>query len=388
MTNVLLDVSAIPPQRGGVGTYVHGLLRDLPAAGVDASVLTQVGDQRTWEGALRSLALVPASRPARLLWEQLLLTHAVQKAIPAGELPPILHSPHYTMPTLVPKGWRPARIVTIHDLTFFTRPDDHSRSKRLLFANAIKRAAKHADALIAVSQSTADALHSLINVRVPVHVIPHGIDHDRFHTSTDDVLIAKDGELLSRAGVPERFILHLGTIEPRKNVHGLLRAYDQLLSERPNDPPALVLAGSAWTGVWERYEPLARDIEQRHRGSRIIRLGEVADSLVAPLYRRSLVVAYPSFEEGFGLPLVESLACGSTVVTSRGSVMHEIANDAIIDVDPNDPGSIAQGLLDALDEQEQADASHRRIQLGTDVAARYRWSECARLHAEAYRSVS
>jgi glycosyltransferase involved in cell wall biosynthesis len=387
MTNVLLDVSAIPPQRGGVGTYAHELLRCLPAAGVTASVLTQVGDQQTWEGASQSLALVPANRPARLLWEQFLLTHAVHKTLDT-ELPSVLHSPHYTMPTLFPKGWRPARIVTIHDLTFFTRPDDHSRTKRLLFANAIKRAAKHADALIAVSQPTADILHSLINVRVPVHVIPHGIDHDRFRTSTDESTKSTDRELLSRAGVPERFILHLGTIEPRKNVHGLLRAYDQLLGERPNDPPALVLAGSSWVGVWERYEPLAREIEQRHSGSRIIRLGEVPDSLVAPLYRKSLVVAYPSFEEGFGLPLVEALACGSTVVTSRGSVMHDIAGEAIIAVDPADNRSIAQGLSDALNEHEQSDVNHRRIQLGTDVAAHYRWSECARQHAAAYRSVS
>jgi glycosyltransferase involved in cell wall biosynthesis len=388
-TPVVIDASAIPAQSGGVGTYVRELLRCLPDAGIDSTALTQRGDLRSWAGATRSMALVPTHRPSRLVWEQFLLARAIRNSrdlFPNGELPRVLHSPHYTMPTLLDPSWKPARVVTIHDLTFFTRPADHRTAKRLLFTKAIERAAKHADALIAVSQTTADVLNALIKVRVPVFVIPHGIDHDRFHMSTHDVTDSNDRMALAELEVPERFFLHLGTLEPRKNIEGLLRAYELFLKNRPVDPPALVLAGSAWPGVWERLQPLAADIEQAHSGSRVVRLGEVSDVAVAPLYRRSLAVAYPSFEEGFGLPALEAMACGATVVSSRASVMHEIAGDSIIAVDAHDNSSIAQGLVLAADERESGELA--RVQLGTECAARYRWSECARLHADVYRSVS
>ncbi len=387
---VLLDASAIPGQSGGAGTYVRELLRCLPGAGIDATILLQKGDTRPWFGAARSMPIVPHRRPVRLAWEQVLLTPSVRNSahlFPNGELPRVLHSPHYTMPTRFARSWRPSRIVTIHDLTFFTRPADHTTAKRLLFRNAIERAAKHADALIAVSQRTADLLASTIKVRVPVHVIPHGIDHERFHTSTDELTDSADRDALDLAGVPERYLLHLGTIEPRKNVEGLLRAYEHLLRERPFDPPALVLAGSAWPGVWEGLQPLVAEIENRWRGSQIVRLGEVPDGTVAPLYRQSLAVAYPSFEEGFGLPALEALACGASVVTSRESVMHEIAADAVLAIDAHDSAAIARGLADAIERHGQPESRALRSRQGVELAGKYRWTECARLHADVYRSV-
>jgi glycosyltransferase involved in cell wall biosynthesis len=387
---VLLDASAIPPQSGGVGTYVRELLRCLPGADIDATVLVQKGDTRPWFGATRSIPVVPQRRPSRLVWEQLLLTGAVRNSahlFANGELPCVLHSPHYTMPTRLDRRWRPARVVTIHDLTFFTRPTDHTAAKRFLFRNAIERAAKHADALIAVSQRTADVMAGVTKVRVPVHVIGHGIDHQRFHMPTDESANRHERAALTAAGVPERYFLHLGTIEPRKNVLGLLRAYECLLKAQPSDPPALVLAGSSWTGVWESLQPLAAEIQREWPGSQIVRLGEVADEIVAPLYRHSLAVAYPSFEEGFGLPALEALACGASVVTSRESVMHEIAADSIIAVDAHDISAIARGLARALDERGGHDSRARRTRLGVEVAGQYRWTECARLHADVYRSV-
>jgi glycosyltransferase involved in cell wall biosynthesis len=381
-TRVMLDVSAIPPQRGGVGTYVHELLRELPAAGVDPTVLTRSGDGRIWEGARDSLALVPNSRPARLAWEKIILTTAVRRA--AADLPSILHSPHYTMPLLLDRTWRPARVVTIHDLTFFTRPQDHTASKRLLFRSAIKQAVTRSDSVIAVSQTTADVLTSLLKVRVPVHVIPHGIDLERFRMYTDEIEAGRERELLAKFGVEGSYFLHLGTIEPRKNVEGLLRAYESLCTDSPT-PPSLVLAGSAWPGEWERLEPLARQITHRFSAARVLRLGEVPDELVAPLCRAASVVVYPSFEEGFGLPLLEALACGTPVVTSQGSVMEDIAGTAVITVDPNDISSIARGIHSA--HTEEPVQRRERTRRGQAVSAEYRWTRCAEDHAKVYRSL-
>jgi glycosyltransferase involved in cell wall biosynthesis len=386
-TRVLLDVSAIPPQRGGVGTYVHELLRELPDAGVEATVLTRKGDRRVWNGAHGMLRLVPNHRPTRLAWEKVLLTTSVRRA--SVGLPSVMHSPHYTMPLLLDRKWRPARVVTIHDLTFFTRPGDHSSSKRVLFRHAIKQAVTRSDAVIAVSQTTADVLTSLLRVRVPVHVIPHGIDHGRFRTYTNELESVRERELLTQHGVEGNFILHLGTIEPRKNLEGLLRAYEALGQKSTAPQPTLVLAGSAWPGEWERLEPLAKRLGDMSSNSnqrvRIVRLGEVPDELVAPLYRAASVVAYPSFEEGFGLPILEALACGAPVVTSHGSVMEDIAGASIVTVDPNNFESIARGIHVAL--EEQADTRIDRTRRGLAVAKEYGWNRCAHEHAQVYRSL-
>ncbi len=388
---IVIDVSAIPVQPGGVGTYARELLRCLPAAGIEPVVLTRRNDERVWDGVHRTLRLVPSARPLRLAWEQILLTSATSRSLGDAILPKVLHSPHYTMPRLVGRRWRPARVVTIHDLTFFTRPQDHSRSKVVLFRHAIERAVRESDATIAVSHATAEQLERFLPKGSPVHVIPHGIDHDRFHPCTGKGDETSDLEILAPLGIPESYILHLGTIEPRKNVAGLLKAYEEVIRRwhRSDEPPALVLAGGAWPGTWEHLERTATDIGNRFPQARVIRCGTVGDEALAPLYRRAGAVLYPSFEEGFGLPFLEALACGALVVTSKQTVMHSIAGDAAISVDPSDPLSIAQGIEVALEEfgGPRIQGFLNRSALAIAVAAPYRWSRTAQAHADVYRSL-
>lgn len=388
---VVIDVSAIPVQPGGVGTYARELLRFLPDAGIAPLALARRNDPRTWEGAHRTLRLAPSPRPLRLVWEQLLLTSATGRVLDDTDPPKVLHGLHYTMPRLIGRRWRPARVVTIHDLTFFTRPQDHSRSKRYLFRNAIGRAVRESDALIAVSQETADQLDRLFPKSPRLHVIPHGLDHGRFHPCTDDLLESSDSAVIASLGIPDSYLLHLGTIEPRKNVGGILSAYEQVLRRwtRTTNPPALVLVGGAWSGVWEDLMEMVTDIGSQYPQARIIRCGSVGDEAVAPLYRRATAVLYPSFEEGFGLPLLEALACGALVVTSRHTVMHAIAGDAAIAVDAYDPVSIADGIEVALDEFDgpRRDGLLDRSARGVGVAAPYHWSHTAQAHGDVYRSL-
>jgi glycosyltransferase involved in cell wall biosynthesis len=218
-----------------------------------------------------------------------------------------------------------------------------------------------------------------------MHVIPHGIDDQRFRMYTNEIEAAQEREMLAKFGVEGCFILHLGTIEPRKNVDSLLRAYESVCTDSSTPPPSLVLAGSAWPGEWERLEPLSRQITDRLSAARVLRLGEVPDALVAPLCRAASAVVYPSFEEGFGLPLLEALACGTPVVTSEGSVMEDIAGTAVIAVDPNDVSSIARGIHIALGEQPEQRTERTRH--GQSVSAEYRWARCAEDHAKVYRSL-
>ncbi len=401
---VVIDVSAVPPQPGGVGTYARGLIRCLPDAGIDPIAVSRVGDARKWDGARQVLRLAPAPRPLRLVWEQLRMLPAIRRTLtdtgldpglrtrlPNAGLPTVLHSPHYTMPLHLGARWRPARVVTIHDLTFYTRPQDHTRSKRTLFRFAIERAVRDSDAIIAVSAATANQLERLLPVRSTLHVIPHGIDHERFTPDADASQQASDRATLDRLGVPDQYLLHLGTIEPRKNLGGLLAAYAELLRRwtRKDEPPALVLAGGAWAGAWESLRSAIAEIRDGWPEAQVLRTGPVDDDALAPLYRQAVAVLYPSFEEGFGLPILEALACGACVITSADTVMHEITGDVAIAVDPTDPTSIARGIEIAIDEANglRRDGLLDRSAAGVAVAANYRWSQCAQAHADVYRAL-
>jgi glycosyltransferase involved in cell wall biosynthesis len=378
--SVAIDVSAIPLATGGAGTYVRRLVASLPSAGIDPVVVTRRTPGEPWPGNARVVAAAPAARPVRLLWEQLALPGVLRRALPDVR---VLHSPHYTMPVRL-RGLDIARVVTVHDLTFFTRPQDHQRSKRWVFRAAIRKAARHADVIVAVSATTAEALQRIAAPRCRVEVIPHGVDHERFHPANGEDQRAADREAIGSLGIDRRFILHVGTIEPRKNLANLLRAYEILcaqMSSRSEDLPMLALAGSAWRGTWTALQTLADAITKVHPRACIARLGWVPDDFVASLYREAAAVAYPSFEEGYGLPVIEALACGAPVVTSVDTVMHELGGSAVIAVDPSDPSVIAAALSQALYGDGPPIAERVR------VAGRFRWETCAEAHAVVYRSV-
>ena len=368
---VAIDVSAVHPRSGGAGTYAHGLISALPRSGVEPVLVAGRGDSPArWPGSGPFLRAAPSARPLRLLWEQTRLVATLRRDAPDVT---VLHSPHYTMPEhLRPRDtMHLSRIVTVHDLTFFTRPGDHQREKRVLFRRAIRKASERADAIICVSAATAALLDEHAPPRGPVHVIHHGIDHTHFRAEPGP----SDGDSLRRLGLTAPFILHLGTIEPRKNVQNLLRAYEIICAQNIDghrEPPDLALAGGAWPGAWEEL--------RMPSVGRVRRLGFVPPDDLPAVLRAARAVAYPSFEEGFGIPVVEALACGAPVVTSEASVMAELADGAALLADPHDPESIADALARAM----TGGGPGREERIAR--AARFTWEACAAAHADVYRS--
>jgi glycosyltransferase involved in cell wall biosynthesis len=372
---VVIDATAIHPTSGGAGTYLRSLVAHLPDVNVEPIVLARRNDPTSWVGAADVVSVGPEPRAMRLVWEQTRLPLVVKRFRTTGTL--VLHSPHYTMPHLVDSAI--ARVVTIHDLTFFSRPQDHDRAKRFLFQRAIRYAAQHADAMVCVSEATEHRLREEVPVSAPVFVAHHGVDLDRFGLGSmrsDDHMRA-DRRLLEAHGVIAPYVLHLGAIEPRKRIGELIEAVGSLVDAFP--ALQLVLAGKVWPS-YVGSMPVARPFERR--------LGYVDDDLAVALMQDAAVVVYPSAEEGFGLPVLESMACGAPVVTTRGSAMAEVAGDSAMYADES--GGLVSGLIEVLRDAmaragdpagDPAGAAARRHR-----AEQFTWSATALRHAEAYEA--
>ena len=380
---VAIDVSAVHRSSGGVLRYVQELVRHLPGQRVSPVLIDQRDRpedprRRLFDATADTtvLGVAPTSRLPRLAWEQLALTRTVGRLNDVS----VLHSPHYTMPR-GPAGLdrlarkrrhrhAPASVVTIHDLTFFSLPELHHASKRYLFQSAIRFAAHHADALVCVSDRTASLLRHHVDVRVPVFVAPHGIDAVRFAPPSGETR-ESDARVLDRLGVRQPYVFWLGAIAPHKNLGNLLQAFDRV--QRSNEPAglSLVIGGQSWPGAWEAVAHLA--------GAAVQRIGFVGEDDVAPLLRNAAVFAYPSMEEGFGLPVLEALACGTAVLTTEHSVMDDLTGGLATVVDARSVEALADGLrraLDATDSDRVARVARART---------FTWEKSAVKHVEAYR---
>jgi glycosyltransferase involved in cell wall biosynthesis len=371
-----IDVTAVPARPTGAGQYTLALATAVAArADVEVTLWCRRGDDGRWAMVApqaKVIAAAPQHRPMRLAWEQTVMPLRLRRSDIQ-----VMHSPHYTMPERA----RLPRVVTIHDMTFFDHPEWHERSKVPVFRRAIKIAAERATALICVSEQTAARLRDLLAPKVPVHVVHHGVDHERFRPLADTADRDADDKALSRLGLGPTipFIAFVGTIEPRKSVDHLVRAFDRMAGAHPE--LRLVLAG---TDGWGVADVTAAITAARH-GDRVLRTGYVPDDAVPALLRRAAAVAYPAYQEGFGLPALEALACGAPLVTTKGSVMEEVVGAAALLVNAGDTAGLA-GALDMLVRGDARLAGRRA--LGHTIAAQHTWERCAEGHVAVYREAA
>ncbi len=372
---VSLDVSAVPARPGGAGYYTMAIAQGLRDR--DDIALTMVarrGDEERWSrsgpGTAQVVGVVPGSRPARLAFEQVRFPRLLD-ALGVE----VHHAPHYTMPARAPVPC----VVTIHDCTFFDHPEWHMRSKALFFRRAIRHAAAHAAALVCVSEVTATRLRACCEVRAPIVVAPHGVDHARF--TPVEPSPGADRAVLAQNGVPpdRPLVAFVGTLEPRKGVASLVAAFDRVAEAQ--EDALLVLCGQTGWGLAETEQALAG---ARH-GDRILRVGYLPHEAVPALLRLATVVAYPALEEGFGLPALEALACGAPLITTEGTAMAEMAQDAACLVPPGDVAALADALGSALAQGKSAPDVARRREVGLERAAHFTWSASIDAHVGAFQ---
>ncbi len=367
---VVIDATAIHAKSGGAGTYLRNLVRELPSVGIKPVILARRNDTFEWPGAQEVHRLAPTNRLQRLVWEQTVLGRRVSELVPQGTV--ILHSPHYTTPRQLDARIR--RVVTIHDLTFFSRPEDHSRSKRVLFRKSILQSARLADVIVAVSHTTADAYSRVTKRHNGIVVAQHGVDHDRFTSNAQltELQRESDNELLGAASVHRPYVLFLGTIEPRKQVSALIEAFKAL--SQSNHEIGLVLAGQLWPGMQANLPSI---------GERETRLGFVTDAVAVALLRNASVVAYPSAEEGFGLPMLEAMACGAPVVAAASEISREVCGDAATLISHQPSGDFAKRLCAALEAAMAGSAPSTAV--AEERSRKFTWQRSAENHLGAYQ---
>jgi len=369
---VLLDATAIPTDLGGVGRYVVELIPELAAAGLDLTVVTRpelVNQIGARAGSARVLpsGTVTDFRPGRFAWEQVGLPR-LARAVHAD----VLHSPHYTMPAAVGA----ARVVTVHDATFFSDPGAHAALKRVVFRRAIRRAMARADAVVVPSQATADeVMHYAGGDAGRIHVAPHGVDRSVFHPVAPDEC-ARVAVTLGLDGAP--YVAFLGTLEPRKNVPALVAGWQQAVAGMSR-PPVLVLAG---TLGWDAE--VAAAVAAAPPPLRVVLPGYVPLENLAGLLSGAVAVVYPSRGEGFGLPVLEAMACGAPVLTTRALSLPEVGGDAVAYCEP-EVGSIGTALRALLTD---GGLRARLSTAGVARAEKFTWARSAQAHVRAYEAAS
>ena len=363
MIRVAIEASAVPARLTGAGVYVARLLAAMASReDVEAEVFCAPGAAAALAAPglrLHPVAAARAGRPARIAWTQLLAGRAARAA--GADL---LHGVHYELPLAA----RLPAVVTVHDLTLLTNPEWHEPGKVRYFGWALRRAVRVARRVLCVSATTGRDLADRLGVA------PERIDVTRLGTDLRPAGEAEVAALRRRLGLDGPYLLGLGTVEPRKDLPTLVRAFAALAAELPH---RLVLAGLAGWG----QGALAAAVADSGVADRVLLCGYLPEADKAALFTGADVFAYPSRYEGFGLPVLEAMACGTPVVTTTGGSLPEVAGDAATLVEPGDAAALAAAIAKlATDPAAQKDAADR----GRRRAAAFTWERCADLTAAAY----
>lgn len=356
---------------GGIGTYVRNLVPAI--ARRDAALELKLFHARFGPDAPRP------ERWIRDFWVQE-LDASIRSLYPRWALfasPPlpdalratdVVHAPNHASIPPAADGQR--LVVTVHDLAFERFPGLFPREWRLLYRLGLRAAARRADAIVTPSRSTADDVLARAKIGEDrVHVVPLASA-----LPTGSLELA---EVLARRKLRAPYVLFVGTLEPRKNLVRLVRAYRRIAAS--GVPHTLVLAGPlGW-----HHDALMREIALGGPGDVLLTGGLPSDEIDA-LYRGAAAFVYPSLYEGFGLPVIEAMARGVPTIASSTSSLPEVSGDAALEVDPRSVRDIAAAIERVLGDRDLAESLRSA---GRARAERFSWDETARLTLEVYEGV-
>jgi glycosyltransferase involved in cell wall biosynthesis len=348
----------------GIHGYICQLIRHLPAVpvGEDLHYTVFLGEGTVEPGERLTVARSrwrTGPPLGRILWEQM--------ALPLARVD-LLHGLAFVTPLVSP--W--PTVVTVYDLSFVYYPDAFPPGRRAYLYLFTRLSCRRARRIIAISESTRRDLVKQWNLPAgKIEVAYPGVGEEYCPLPIDQVAAFR-----AQRGLPEELILHVGTLQPRKNLVRLIRAYRQMQT----DAPLALVGGRGW-----QYEAILTEIEKLGLTDKVIMPGYVPADELPLWYNAASVLAYPSLYEGFGLPVVEAMACGTPVVTSSVSSMPEAAGGdagAALLVSPDDSEALAEALNRVLTEGALREEMRSR---GLRQSAGFSWQRTAAATVTAYQ---
>jgi glycosyltransferase involved in cell wall biosynthesis len=360
-----LDVRLTYYTSGGIAKYIRRLAARLPALDPAGQFvfLYRHGHADTLSSQARR---VDCHTPAH---------HRLESLALALEVSPLrldlLHSPDFIPPLF---GCRRS-VITVHDLAFLLYPQFLTAESRRYYNGQIRRAVRQADAIITVSQATrVDLMDRLAVPSDKITVIQHGADPEFQPLPVEAI-----APVLSKFGLTPGYLLFIGTFEPRKNVAGLLAAY-ALLRQRSAETPPLVLAG----GKGWLFEATAARVHDLQLQAHVHFIENFATAEAPALYNGASLFVWPSHYEGFGFPVLEALGCGLPTVISDRTALSEVAGDAALQINPDDPEALAEALHRVLTDSALRAGMRQR---GLLQSQKFSWEKAARETLAVYQQV-
>ena len=364
MTRIGIDARLVAYQSGGISAYIKHLINAIESLEVPETFA--IFESRSAQDPLSS-----RYRGRKLLTPP---HHRLERLALSVELFPdrldLLHSPDFIPP------FRGARrhVITVHDLAFLHYPEQKDAASRRYYNNQISLAVAHADHILAVSSATKQDLTDMLGVAPEkITVQQHGVAPGFLEISEERLR-----HLRAELGLPREFILHVGSFEPRKNIPTLLKAYRELAREK-KDPPPLALVGRQ---SWLFNDTRQTIAEMQQENIPIIVREDIDDATLPSIYNLALALVFPSFYEGFGLPALEAMACGTPVIVSDIPAFREVVEGAGLFCDPNDWTDLAQAIGRAISDSEWRTTARTA---GLKRAQNFTWKASAEKALHAYR---
>ncbi len=358
--HIAIDASrATRARRTGTERYARQLIERLVLAHPEAHwTLFFQDDPGAWLADLPHVERLRLHAPR--LWTYTALAPALLRC-----RPDLFWEPAHVLPPTVPLRGIPS-LVTVHDLGYEHFPEAHSAAQRLYLRLTTRYHARAATHLLADSHATRRDLTTLYGADpARISVLHLGVDHERFQPITD---AARLRAVRARYNTGERFLLYVGTLQPRKNLQRLVRAFAPVARDFP-DVRLVLAGGQGWLA-----DDLQAEIDQYDLGAQVVRPGYVDDDELPALLSAAEALLFPSLFEGFGLPVLEAMACGTPVLTSRTSSLPEVAGDAALLVTPTDEAQISHAIRLLLTQPALRAALSQR---GLAHAARFTWERSA-----------
>lgn len=372
------DATAAVTQGGGIGRYTRELLHALVEEGdqycyrIFAGRATQTLPidnpiPSAQHVSFRQLPLSP--RWLYRMWYRLRLPVPVQLFTGPVDL---FHSPDFVLPPVL--GNIPT-ILTVHDLSFAFYPETFTPALVNYLERVVPWSVRRATHVLADSESTRRDLIRLYGTQEEKITVLYSGVHERFNTAQEDEARQAVRQKYEIGNAP--FVFTVSTLQPRKNHQLLIRAFRDVAAQ--TDFNLIIAGGRGWL-----YEKMQGEVVRQNLEGRVRFIGFVDDDDLPALYNAASLFVFPSLYEGFGLPLLEAMACGTPVITSNASSLPEVAGHAAVQVSPHDEAAWAQAMLRVGGDQSLRE---RLVSAGRQQAERFQWSRAARQLLDVYRRV-